>query len=560
MPVLETLAFAIGTSGLLPVIKAGFRIALAIHEIDSIPSNVISYHTKLDIESIRFIQWLENVFGTTIYDQEDSFDPFTADLPKSLEAESILDIKPAIYQALWEVQTLLREVGEIFKDLGIKVKEPFGRVPDTSKPKLEKDAVQAQRTEMKKSVLKKLSITQKLGYNITTHKRSPGERLERLHESLEAWNSKLEGLVGRQRENIDRAVVMSRAIGRRSQSDLLDVMQNMVFPKSPELSDGARFKLDRLQILGDNSLKLVERTDPGMWSPPTDRSSNRKMQTMNTDQGLSSVIVEWKATDSQLSSEQKKIPMKRMAMLATILRHEDKPAGLRSLDCIGWTTQMTTVENFGLIYKMPDFAQRGSKPTGLDAAFTKLTPTLPERFQLATTLALAMLEYHCMEWVHKAFFSSNVLLFKGQNGELVLSKPYISGFEYSRPDDPQQVTLPNDVQGRLKFDCRQHPDVFRGRDDYRYSRKYDFYSLGFVLLEIALWRRVREDIVRTSVMNPDNALEVLNSIAGDVGHRMGSKYRNAVVACLNWDDEDEDIDQFYLKVVQPLTTCQCGMR
>jgi hypothetical protein len=383
--------------------------------------------------------------------------------------------------------------------------------------------------------------------------------LEELHKSLEIWNQKLEGLVGRQRENIDRAAVMSRALGRRSQLNALDVMQNIVFPKSPELSDGARFKLDRLQILGENSDKLVERTDPGKWSPPTDRSSNRKMQTMNTDQGLISVIVEWKATDSQLSPEQKKVPMKRIAMLATILGHENKPAGLRSLDCVGWTTQMTTVENFGLIYKIPDFALGGSKLTGLDAAFAVLTPTLPERFQLATTLALAMLEYHCMSWLHKAFFSSNVLLFKGQDDKLVLSKPYISGFEYSRPDDPQQITLPNDVHGRSKFDCRQHPDVFRGGERYRYSRKYDFYSLGFVLLEIALWRRVKEDTFRT-VMNPDSVLKVLNSLSKDVGHRMGSKYRNAVMACLNWEDEDEDIDQFYLKVVQPLTTCQCGMR
>jgi hypothetical protein len=101
--------------------------------------------------------------------------------------------------------------------------------------------------------------------------------------------------------------------------------------------------------------------------------------------------------------------------------------------------------------------------------------------------------------------------------------------------------------------------VFRGGERYRYSRKYDFYSLGFVLLEIALWRRVKEDAFRT-VMNPDSVLKVLNSLSKDVGHRMGSKYRNAVMACLNWEDEDEDIDQFYLKVVQPLTTCQCGMR
>jgi hypothetical protein len=364
MPVLETLAFTIGTSGLLPVVKAGFRIARAIHEMDSIPSNVISYHTKLDIESIRFIQWLENVFGTSIYDHEDSFDPYTADLPESLEAESPLDIKPAIYRALWEVRTLLQEVGEAFRDLGVEVEEPFGTVPNSNKSKLEKEAVQKERTEMKKSVLKNRSTVKKLTFNITTYKRSPEESLEELHKSLEIWNQKLEGLVGRQRENIDRAAVMSRALGRRSQLNALDVMQNIVFPKSPELSDGARFKLDRLQILGENSDKLVERTDPGKWSPPTDRSSNRKMQTMNTDQGLISVIVDWKATDSQLSPEQKKVPMKRIAMLATILGHENKPAGLRSLDCVGWTTQMTTVEHFGLIYKMPDFVLGGSKPTG----------------------------------------------------------------------------------------------------------------------------------------------------------------------------------------------------
>ena len=556
MPVLETLAFTIGTSGLLPVVKAGFCIARAIHEMDSVPSNVISYHTKLDIESIRFIQWLENVFGTSIYDHEDSFDPYTADLPESLEAESPLDIKPAIYRALWEVQKLLQEVGKAFEDLGVKVKVPFGTIPNTNTSKLDKEAVVKQKTEMTNSVLKNLSAVKKFTWDISLNKSSPGETLEKLHESLEAWNQKLEGLVCRHRENIDRAVVMSRALGRRSQPNTLDVMQNISFPKSPELSDGARFKLDRLQILGENSDKLVERTDAGKWTLPTDGSSNRKVQTMQTSRGLVSVIVEWKATDSQLTPEQKRIPMKRTAMLATILGHESKPPGLRSLDCIGWTTQMTSVENFGLIYKIPEFAQAGSKPTSLDAAFAVLVPTLSERFQLATALALAMLEYHCMSWLHKAFFSSNVLLFKGADGKLVLSKPYVSGFEYSRPDDAQQITLPNDVHGRASFDCRQHPDVYRGGDGYRYSKKYDFYSLGFVLLEIALWRRVKEDTFRIG-MNSDSVLKVLNSLSKDVGHRMGDKYRNAVMTCLNWEDDEEDTDQFYLKVVQPLTTCHC---
>jgi hypothetical protein len=559
MPVLETAAFAIGTSGLLPVAKAGFRIARAIHEIPKVPSTVISYHTKLDIESIRFIQWLENVFGTSIYDDY-NFDPYAAVLPESLEADSPLDIKPALYRALWEVQALFQEAADAFRDLGIETKEPFVAFQDAKQSKLDKEAVEKQRSAMRDSVTENLSMRKKFIFNLTIRKLSPQTRLEDLHENLEEWNQKLEGLVGRHRENVNRATIMSKALGRRSQMDVLDVMQKMDFPQSPELSDGARFKRDRLQILGENAHNLLERTPPGKWSPPTESSSNRKMQTMNTARGLISVIVDWKATDSQLTPIQRQIPERRIRMLATILGHESKPVGLRSLDCVGWTSQKTEVENFGLIYKVPDFAPGGSKPVALDSAYSVLMPTLSERFQLATTLAIALLEYHSMSWLHKAFFSSNVLLFKGQKEKLVISKPFISGFEYSRPDGPDQVTLLNDVRGRLTFDCRQHPDVFHGGDGYLYTKKYDIYSLGTVLLEIALWKRVREDTFRTA-MTPQNATEVLNSVMSDVGHRMGAKYQHAVISCLNWEGEnEEDLEHFYLTVVKPLTECQCGMR
>lgn len=64
-----------------------------------------------------------------------------------------------------------------------------------------------------------------------------------------------------------------------------------------------------------------------------------------------------------------------------------------------------------------------------------------------------------------------------------LQYPYLSGFGYSRLDDPRAVSIPLRAQDEAA--AYQHPELTENpRIGYR--REYDAYSLGIVLTEIGL--------------------------------------------------------------------------
>jgi hypothetical protein len=72
------------------------------------------------------------------------------------------------------------------------------------------------------------------------------------------------------------------------------------------------------------------------------------------------------------------------------------------------------------------------------------------------------------------------------------SSSFLSGFELSRPDERAELTeTPEfDVVG----DMYRHPLAQSSEGGGRYRKSYDIYSLGVVLVEIALWKRI-EDVV-----------------------------------------------------------------
>jgi hypothetical protein len=108
-----------------------------------------------------------------------------------------------------------------------------------------------------------------------------------------------------------------------------------------------------------------------------------------------------------------------------------------------------------------------------------------------------MFEFHKTFWVHKSFSSHTILFFPEPksvddettetavlSNQISILAPYIVGFNYSRPDQPNQFSEPAALP--LELQRYRHPE-YKNRPMQYFHRAFDYYSLGIVLLEIGLW-------------------------------------------------------------------------
>lgn len=198
----------------------------------------------------------------------------------------------------------------------------------------------------------------------------------------------------------------------------------------------------------------------------------------------------------------------------------------------------------------------------LFAEFESCPPLLNDRFELAYKLASAMSLMHASKWIHKGFRSENILFCNTGHGRIDVTKPLVSGFEYSRPES--QISLRDRPTGVPEIDLYYHPDVpLRG-----FNRVRDCYSLSVVLLEVAMWQPMHEIIPESTgkqlgdmTMSEYRAF-FLDSMAV-LGSTMGASYRDAVRVCLTGDFGVVDQNDgsalgraFFTKVLQKLNYCR----
>ena len=114
--------------------------------------------------------------------------------------------------------------------------------------------------------------------------------------------------------------------------------------------------------------------------------------------------------------------------------------------------------------------------------------------------------------------------------DLAYEEPQFVGFGHARPDKivevVKQVTVVYSeiIRKKTITDYYQHPDK-RQEPTMAYSRSFDIYSLGCVLLEIAVWQPL-ECLVDIHV-EPRKLASMLKSIAkSQDGYECHSNYKN----------------------------------
>jgi hypothetical protein len=212
--------------------------------------------------------------------------------------------------------------------------------------------------------------------------------------------------------------------------------------------------------------------------------------------------------------------MRRFQALVTLLRESQQTSQFRALPCLGYYQQTRVPTNartspfqlhYGLVFCLPHGLDPGAHIASLrqllDRGFNashNTVPSLSERLKLMRILSQSVERLHAVGWLHKALCSDNILFFclTDMAMDVDISEPYISGFDYSRPDEAGSMSEAP-ASSSLLEDIYRHPGV-QGQSPTEstteregFSRYHDIYSLGIMLLEIAEWRPI-EAIVQDS--------------------------------------------------------------
>lgn len=168
---------------------------------------------------------------------------------------------------------------------------------------------------------------------------------------------------------------------------------------------------------------------------------------------------------------------------------------------------------------------------------------LNERFQLAYKLAEAILFLHAAGFVHKNITSSSIVTLRRNDLACMrLGNAYLMGFDLIRGVDARTSN-----EGAVKrdeaaestsiwnFDIFQHPDRLRGENSQRYTKTYDIYSLGVVLLQIGSWEPLSEIASSCDQEHPAAWPEELSDAACRLNPRTGERFRRLVQWCLALD-------------------------
>ena len=193
--------------------------------------------------------------------------------------------------------------------------------------------------------------------------------------------------------------------------------------------------------------------------------------TVGTDRPTD-VLVEWrsaKPVTAQFAIEQQDITRRRDAIIQ-LLHRTSTMAGAgdyRVLDTLGYVEFIgredgRPVELAGFVSRYPSWADDQRRPVTLLSLLTKsfeadepaAIPGLATRFGIARDIASAFYQLQCSNWLHRNLSSHQILFFYDRDqgaGELAegpprLDRPYLVGFQYSRPDDnPRPVEKDTDA-------------------------------------------------------------------------------------------------------------------
>ena len=405
------------------------------------------------------------------------------------------------------------------------------------------------------------------------------KKFEQLVKVLNKYNTDLDHLASNCQQASLRRSLRTQFLSPESHEDLLLLQESAAMIGHDELRNVASAKDfvkeiyrsdDLCDALDAAQLKEVVRSDKEMsnsldssWRLDFSRlqyggvavlnNHSRTTGTYRHDDGESNaIIVDW--TKCQNDSWRRRNPEAfeiRVSRLARVLNRDLLPKGFRVLQCIGYLNASSTT--IGYVFRTPMQAAPHSEPVSLHQILSNVNnpahiPELGTRFDLAKAIATTVFEFHNIGWLHKNINPKNILFWpnKDCDGAPDLRAPYLVGFDLSRSNQSGEVSeKPVDAE---EDNLYRHPAYTRP-DATGFKPSYDYYSLGILLFEIALWRLVSStrDRRANSISSKDKGRQPINfsdpnfvektvaDAAQDLGRYIGRRYRDAVLCAIQME-------------------------
>jgi hypothetical protein len=168
-------------------------------------------------------------------------------------------------------------------------------------------------------------------------------------------------------------------------------------------------------------------------------SQQKRLHTYCNDQP---VIVEWKHYSTRVTASILSQLKRRVTLLTLQLRQSSQTPDFSILNCRGYFENPER-RRIGILF---DYPNKKSTPISLldrliqDRSENRLRG-LGSRYAVAKALTMTFYRLHSVGWLHKSFWSDNVLFFEAPDqGATQLSTPFVCGFDFSRPDSPYELT------------------------------------------------------------------------------------------------------------------------
>lgn len=329
-------------------------------------------------------------------------------------------------------------------------------------------------------------ITRLVGYNNAMESILDRSSLQELHTMQERSNLLLLQLTNQ----VSQLHVLTKALDIRTvsaDSEADDISQTSTLVQTSlgsntQLKSLAVFKIQNLTVAETSSTKDLFIRYSDLSQDNTEFGDERSLVTYNHQR----VFVEWRTPLEQARNPQEReLIESRLSQLANLMSTEDKPAAFRCPLCIGYCRRDDGDEiQYGLVFDASSLGRMDSDIVTLRENLEDSSPSLTQRTKLATAMAESLLYLHGVNWLHKGLRSDNIII---PNGDL--TNPLISGFDFSRPDVSGEITVKSTSQAH--HDYYKHPQLLQ-HSKARSEKLHDIYSLGLILVEIALWKPIEE--------------------------------------------------------------------